>query len=303
MRDWRKVNDNLVKRGKILVDFSFLDNWDKEINNTNKVKEGKRGRRFIYPNSLFYLTAFLHTLLGFRQVEGILLGLSKLKDFRVPDYTTIFRRVRRLGLNLNIPRIQDGFVVAIDSSGIKVTNRGDWIRKKHKRKGWIKLHIAVDIKNKKLVGLRITDEKVGDNLEFKNLVAQVLSIGKPSKLLADSAYDSRDNFNLLSKLGIIPGIKPRLVELMPKGWNRIKARKRLGVKARGSMIRKKNVAEYAQSPDEWKKRVGYSKRWAAEVFFSSFKRIFGEHVKARKFKYMVNELMIKAVLYNLFIGL
>ena len=43
MRDWKRINENLVKRGSIFVDFSFL------------VKIGRKGRKFKYPNSLFYL--------------------------------------------------------------------------------------------------------------------------------------------------------------------------------------------------------------------------------------------------------
>jgi hypothetical protein len=66
----------------------FLDNWEKEVEKTNRVKMHKRGRKFTYPDALFYLTAFLNTLLGSRQVEGILSGLSKLKNFPVPDYST-----------------------------------------------------------------------------------------------------------------------------------------------------------------------------------------------------------------------
>jgi hypothetical protein len=57
-------------------------------------------------------------------------------------------------------------------------------------------------------------------------LAQILESGKPSKILADSAYDSRDNFNLLSNLGIIPG-KPRKISIVPKEWKRIKQRKSL----------------------------------------------------------------------------
>jgi hypothetical protein len=69
-----------------------------------------------------------------------------------------------------------------------------------------------------------------------------------------------------------------------KAWN----------KGKESVIRKKNVIEYTLNPYKWKEKIGYGKRWIAEIFFSSFKRIFGEHVKARKFENMVNELMIKA---------
>ena len=111
MRDWKRINENLVKRGSIFVDFSFLDKWDEEVKATNKVKTGRKGRKFKYPNSLFYLAGFLHTLMGFRQIEGVLLGLSKLKKFEVPDYTTIFRRVRKLKLRLNTRNLENGFIV------------------------------------------------------------------------------------------------------------------------------------------------------------------------------------------------
>jgi hypothetical protein len=37
-----------------------------------------------------------------------------------------------------------------------------------------------------------------------------------------------------------------------------------------------------------------------ETVFSSFKRMFGEYVSARKFPNMVKELILKASLYNMF---
>jgi transposase len=89
---------------------------------------------------------------------------------------------------------------------------------------------------------------------------------------------------------------------MPGGWVDLRGR-RPNVKARGSMMRKKHVIEYSLDPEGWKERIGYGRRWVAEIFFSSFKRIFGEHVRARKFGNMVNELMIKATVYNLFISM
>ena len=44
----------------------------------------------------------------------------------------------------------------------------------------------------------------------------------------------------------------------------------------------------------------YNYRWIAESVFSSFKRIFGEYVKAVRWKNMVKELMLKASIYNMF---
>jgi Transposase DDE domain len=52
----------------------------------------------------------------------------------------------------------------LDSTGIKVTNRCEWLLPPHKwnvrRKGYLKIHVAVDIRKKKIVSLDVTSEKV-----------------------------------------------------------------------------------------------------------------------------------------------
>jgi Transposase DDE domain len=50
----------------------------------------------------------------------------------------------------------------------------------------------------------------------------------------------------------------------------------------------------------WKNSVSYGHRWMTETAFSSIKRMFGEHVTARKFSNMVKEIFLKATLYNMF---
>ena len=43
----------------------------------------------------------------------------------------------------------------------KVANRGEWIRHKwHVRRGYLKIHVAVNIKNKKIISLEVTSEEV-----------------------------------------------------------------------------------------------------------------------------------------------
>jgi len=55
-------------------------------------------------------------------------------------------------------------IIAIDSTDIKVTNRDQWIQDKwniKKKKGYLKIHIAVNIKTKEILAfLEVTDEKV-----------------------------------------------------------------------------------------------------------------------------------------------
>ncbi len=50
----------------------------------------------------------------------------------------------------------------------------------------------------------------------------------------------------------------------------------------------------------WKRSVRYGYRYLAETAFSSIKRMFGEHVTARRFPNMVMEILLKATLYNMF---
>ena len=52
---------------------------------------------------------------------------------------------------------------------------------------------------------------------------------------------------------------------------------------------------------QWKKRHGYGMRWMAESAFSSIKRTFGEYVSSVKWNNIVNELLLKASIYNTFI--
>ena len=66
--------------------------------------------------------------------------------------------------------------IAIDSTGIKVTNRGQWPRDKWfvKKKGYLKIHVAVNAKTKEILALEVTDEKVHDGKMMCRLVDRML---------------------------------------------------------------------------------------------------------------------------------
>jgi hypothetical protein len=62
-------------------------------------------------------------------------------------------------------------VIALDSTGIKVANRGEWIRHKwNVRRGYLKIHVAVDIRKKKIVTMEVTSEEVHDGKVLKKLI-------------------------------------------------------------------------------------------------------------------------------------
>lgn len=199
MRNWKNYNESLVKRGEILLDFDVIDNWNTELIEMNKNKEG---RKFVYPDSfiklLGYMRAYFH--LPYRQTEGVIREHASNTLPSIPDYSNISRRINRLDIKINDDSIKsnlhaDNFVIAIDSTGLKVTNRGEWIRHKWKvKRGYLKIHIAVDIKRKRILSLDVTSEKVHDSQVLPVLIEDITM--KQNKIvntvIADGAYDNNN---------------------------------------------------------------------------------------------------------------
>jgi hypothetical protein len=128
-RDWRLINEGLVKRGEILLDLRILDRWNAELNMMNERKEGGQ---YVYPEIFVRLPGYMRLLfhLPYRQTEGFLKVLRRFDSrIQVPDYSTIDRRVNRLDVKLDEEDYGDDIVLAVDASGIKVSNRGDWMRR------------------------------------------------------------------------------------------------------------------------------------------------------------------------------
>ena len=109
-------------------------------------------------------------------------------------------------------------IIAIDSTGIKVTNRGQWMRDKWnvKKKGYLKIHIAVNIKTKKILSMKVTDEHVHDGKALPELVDEVIKSYKKitiGKLFGDGAYEGNKIFRYLGNKGILSFIKVRKIIL------------------------------------------------------------------------------------------
>ena len=114
-----------------MLDFDVIDNWDSEL---EKMNQGKEGRKFVYPDSfiklLGYMRAYFH--LPYRQTEGIVRAhAANTLPSSIPDYSNINRRINRLDIKISSyddddcksNLHDDNFVIAIDATGVKVTNR------------------------------------------------------------------------------------------------------------------------------------------------------------------------------------
>lgn len=88
-----------------------------------------------------------------------------------------------------------------------------------------------------------------------------LIAGHEKKVYADKAYDSRNIFNLL---------------------------------------RGKTAREFRRlGEDEWNRVNEYGTRWTVEIYFSGLKRVMGEIIRARKPEYMIQEVGLKVLYYNM----
>ena len=75
----------------------------------------------------------------------------------------------------------------------------------------MKIHVAVNVKTKKILSIKVTDERVHDSKALSGLVNDVMESDKRitiGTLLADGAYGN-EIFRYLSDNGILPCIKVR----------------------------------------------------------------------------------------------
>jgi len=283
-RDWPEYNNKLIKRGEWFFDFSFLTNIKDELKNMNK---DKVGRPYNYTESFIEFESKLQPYFDYRSIQGICVALSeKIKGFPINNYSNICRRVNELELNLPEINFDKPIYVGNDGSGIKVSNRGEWMRQKWQvRRGWIKAVITVDVENKKILDIGVFEKGDSEPDVFGRHIKQLIKRGaKIKKGCGDGAHDKRKLFNVLEKYKIEQALK---------------IRSNASTKARGSISRAREVRKFKElGYKEWAKQKDYGMRWATEGKFSCVKRKFGEYVRSTKKKNMIEEAKRKFVLYE-----
>jgi hypothetical protein len=72
--------------------------------------------------------------LRLRQTEGFINYLFEILGFDIksPDYTTVSKRGRKLGLSIDLPEEEKEFDhVSMDSTGIQTYTGNEWLENKH----------------------------------------------------------------------------------------------------------------------------------------------------------------------------
>lgn len=277
-RDWKQYNEKLVKRGEYYVNPRFLDSWLDEIKELN---HRKVGQPFLYPSSMIEFLAILKSKgFDFRALQGVMQAFAKrLGPFPVISFSQIRRRIKQLPLSFRAK--SKSLVVASDGSGLKVSNRGEWMRQKWQvRRGWIKVVVMGDTKGN-IVDIRIGNEDLDERAASRGMIRK--NQENIDKVLLDGYHDCEDTFDLCNQLNIEPGIKIR----------ENASNKGLGPRPREVRLYQKRGYK------KWAKQKEYGMRWpASEGIFSAVKRIFDENVRSHKTRNMYHEARLKFWAYQ-----
>ena len=163
-------------------------NAGEELEGMNR---GKVGAPYRYAKSLFMVLALIRftSHMSYECLEGY--AREMLGEMNAPRHAQICRRINALKVDIRdgVATVYNGaraVRLAADASGLQQHNRGEWIRKKWRhRRGFVKIHILVDIDTRQILALRVTDEKIGDSPVFAELLAEAVKFLDAAVAAAD----------------------------------------------------------------------------------------------------------------------
>jgi len=284
-RNWKIYHEELILQGEFFFNLNFLENWDDELRMMNNCKKGSP---YQYPNSLFYWLSPIYSFLSSRKLEGVMNKLSHfIPRLKSCDHSTIIDRLNQLDIVLDFDRTKS-YNLAVDSTGNKLTNRGEYITKKWRvQRDWVKISIAIDRFTQDLLDIEVAlDNEASDSYLAKKHLANLQDV-KIEDFAADGAYYQQELYTILKEKNIQPVIK------MPK--NAVNK----GLDPMHTAVREmKKLGGY----EPWRDKYKYGHQWNIEGYNSSTKRTFGETLqmhnknnclKEAKHKFINNERMKK----------
>ena len=298
---------------------------DEELRQMNR---GKRGRPYKYTDSLIMSLAIFRSFCGlsYRVCEGF--AGATLGAESAPDFVTIWERMSKVEVSIRdnaaSARGRGGTLnMSIDGTGISPGARSEYIRFRHKvTHGFVRFVLVVDTDTREILSFSITDEKTGEAPQFERLAREALENvginadgrgeepghaprgGSPKVAMrADGGFDSHRIFDLCARLGITPYIR-----VGPNSATRSRGVGRARTCAvlnqlGGGILDPREFADLTGDEKEanrkkWKERVRYGERWLVEIVISSFKRLFGDFVRAVRWENVVQEMSLKVGIYN-----
>ena len=289
--NWPEYNDALITRGAVTLwmNESILAEWKAGA------RSGKRGRPRFYSDTAMECMLALKCVykLPLRGAEGLLRSLFDLLgvETAVPSYATLCRRQGRLKPDLGAVGTGEPIHLVVDSTGLKAFGEGEWKTRKHgfgRRRGWKKLHLAVDAVNREIVATELTDNNVHDCEVFGRLLVSVE--GEIERVGGDGAYDKWECRYRIAERGAGAVVPPRADAAVSGGETRAEQERDAAVE----QIRE-NGAEH------WREHSGYHQRSLAETAVFQIKTAFGPEIRANEIQNQIAEAVMKSKVLNKFI--
>lgn len=283
VQNWPEYNKALCHRGSLTVWISeeIVQAWRAQ-------PQGLQGAQRLYSDEAIILGLTLHGIyrLPLRQTTGLLASAFQQMDLSlpVPHYSTLCRRRQSLPYEIPVRFKGDVRDIAVDSTGVKVFGAGEWLARQHGpqgRRGWLKLHVAIDVETQEIVAPVVSDHCTHDGPVLSELLEQ---IEEPiDRVFADGAYDSGNCHAAVEAQGGQLVAPPREDAI-----------ERVDIPQRTQYV--KEIAETGRQA--WKKGRGYHRRSLVETAMSRLKRILGGELKSRLFDAQATDLFIHCQILN-----
>lgn len=285
-RNWSQYNRKLVNRGKICfwVGPQVFKNW------RAKGKK-KSGHPFVYSDELVQAISFIRFKfrMSLRGVEGLFRSLVEMMGRRVgiPVYSQICRRMKTLVMPGELFDKREVTDIVLDTTGLKVYGEGEWRASKYGgKKGWKKLHLAMDPRSGKLVLAEVSEETIHDTAYLEKALKSTNR--RRGKVLIDGIADTQRCYRLCARYNKKLLTPPRRGAVFrsdfPDRNDAIQIIGRLGYDRTARSI--------------WGKLTGYNRRVVIESMISRWKRLFSGELSSRCQVRRKIEVTLKAIMIN-----
>lgn len=290
--NWKDYNKSLIQRGSLTFWFS-----SEVIGAWNKRSEG-RHKNERYSDMAICCALTLRQLfrLPLRSTEGLVKSVMELIKLRlkVPDYTTLSRRGKKIKIELQVPKLESSRHVLVDSTGIQVLGEGEWKKMRHgecRRQLWRKLHIAMDADSQTILAAEMTESVRLDGNYLPGLIDQIA--GKIDQITGDGAYDKKNCYKKAYERGAKAVFPPQHDAAIQR--NKLK-------KDPALMTRDKTIefikGQGTEKRKEWKQAMNYHRRSLVETMMSRMKSIFGDQMRSRTFENQRTDLLLRCFAIN-----
>jgi transposase len=173
---------------------------------------------------------------------------------------------------------------AVDSTGFGTVTYRRWYDHKYGREmkehGWVKAHAAIGANTNVITAIRVTDSNANDCPELPALLTSTAKRFKVAEMSADKAYLSHANLAAIEAAGAVPYIP---FKSNSKGDGSAAWRRMFGL----FMYKQADFLAH------------YHARSNVESTFGAMKRKFGASVRSKNPTSQVNEVLCKALCFNL----